>query len=454
MNDEHLNSEARAAEQFDALISSAQAGQTDSESDNGGITSFVEWAGSIHPDPIYAANLEQQLRARYPAKRRHFVRWTLAVAAMLAVVVAISVLIRQQNVTPAEESTPQTEVVVVQPTATISATMLPSATTTATSTVTPTSSPVAIAATTTLAVEINATLSVASNSTQQAGYQMTTIAIVSSVTPTPSANTTFSEWHVIQVTDPHGLPVLGANVSVYGENTVTQLVTTANGTAYFYPQVYGANDPDFHVVVSQGNAIASFELERGVGESFWSVTLEATPVQPPVPIDILFLLNFNGNAPTSEFAELTAWIAAQSVPLDARYALVAGTQIVDFTRDIEVFSSALGNISALSGSLDDRLAAAINGVNWREDPAIKIVIILTDHMEYGNNSYALVAGSAAREGITIHVIAPAESLASLGPLTQITGGQMVELESNEAAFGLGKAVINLVSEELAALSGS
>lgn len=317
-----------------------------------------------------------------------------------------------------------------------------------------------------------------------------------------------SERHIFRVTTAGGRPVLGAEVSIYDphEKLIARLHTTAAGLAYFFPLAYpeSASVTSFLVVVSKEGDSASFELPRGQRDAVWEVTLDVSPTQPPVALDVLFLLDSTGSM-ADEIAELKNNILSISAQVDAlpgqpdvRYGLVTYrdrgdtyvTGVYDFTGDIDFFQINLDHVQADGGgddpeSLNEALHEALSGLTWRGPDAVRLIFLIADappHLDYAQDyDYAQEMRRAAESGIKIHAVA-SSGLDDAGEyifrqLAQFTGGRFIFLlydSSPQAATSsepgapgtehhvpdeqysvqyLDALIVNLITDELNALQG-
>jgi uncharacterized protein YegL len=327
--------------------------------------------------------------------------------------------------------------------------------------------------------------------------------------------------HAIRVQTAEGRPVIGAEVLVYDrqENLVTTLHTTATGLAYFFPRAYpdyadetaflvevrqDEGDQNFPETILDDEVRAVFELTREATDREWVVTLDVPPAQPPVQLDVLFLLDSTGSM-SDEIKELKDNILSMSQQIDGlpakpdvRYGLVTYrdrgdayvTRRADFTPDVRQFQSTLAGVQAGGGgdypeSLNQALHEAVWEVEWRGPAAVKLIILVADappHLDYQQDyDYAQEMRTAASRGIKIHTIA-SSGLDNQGEyifrqLAQFTGGHFIFLaydsapqsaSSNEpGAPGtthhvpetaytveyLDGLVVRLIEEELALLMG-
>jgi Mg-chelatase subunit ChlD len=321
----------------------------------------------------------------------------------------------------------------------------------------------------------------------------------------PVHDVDISERHMIQVTTSGGRPVLGAQVFIYdGQTLVTALRTPATGLVYFFPRAYPAtaNAQSYTVTVSKGSATAGFTLTRENTDALWPVTLDTAPAQPPVQLDVLFLLDTTGSMSDEidqlkeNILSISAQIRALPSRPDVRFALVSYrdrgdvyiTNTVDFTSDVQQFQRELMNVQAGGGgddpeSLNEALHQAVQGTSWRVDNTVSLIFLVADappHLDYPQDfDYAVEMERAARLGIKIIPIASrldggdyyqkqAEYI--FRQLAQFTGASFIFLtyadtpqasgtpgteynvpEGSYTVEDLDTLVVRLVEEELSAL---
>jgi hypothetical protein len=316
-------------------------------------------------------------------------------------------------------------------------------------------------------------------------------------------NVDVGERHTIQVTTPNGRPVLGAEVQIYdGQNLVTTLRTPATGIVRFFPLAYDrfSTSQSYEVIVQKGQSSTELTLTRGNADAYWEVTLDVSPTQPPVNLDVLFLLDATGSM-GDEIAQLkdnilsiSAQIEALPGDPDVRYGLVHYrdrgdqyvTRIADFTPDVRRFQAALNEVQAAGGndepeSLNEALHNAIWDVDWRVENTVSLIFLVADappHLDYPQDyDYAQEMMNATQLGIKVHPIASSD-LNSQGEyifrqIAQFTGGHFIFLTYDETPQSSGEPgrddlsvpegtysvedldalVVRLIQEELAALSG-
>jgi len=316
-------------------------------------------------------------------------------------------------------------------------------------------------------------------------------------------NVDVEERHVINIETAGGLPVLGADVQVYsGQDLVTDFTSPATGTVYFFPNVYRTRrDQQYEVVVSKNQTQTSFDLTPGQSNE-WFITLDVPPTQPPVQVDVLFLLDATGSMGDEidqlkdNILSISAQIEALPANPDVRFGMVLyrdrGDEYVTrnygFTGDVQEFQEALVQVRAAGGgdkpeSLNEALHVAVNEVTWRSDETAKLIFLVSDappHLDYPRDfDYTATMQDAAEQGIKVHTIA-SSGLEDTGPygefiyrqIAQYTGGNFIFLtydsqprvdqepgrdvavpEDNYSVEDLDALVIRLIAQELAALNG-
>ncbi len=267
---------------------------------------------------------------------------------------------------------------------------------------------------------------------------------------------------IITVADTRGLPVPGARVQVYHEQTlVSETRTMANGQTLFFPNARPASRgaTSFRVIVSQENAAVQFMLDINRGAA-WDVTLPPAGNQAQTRLDVLFLLDTTGSM-GDELAQLQnniLGISAQidALRVDARYGLVTYrdrgdayvTRLYDFTPDVAVFQASLRGERADGGgdepeSLNEALHNAVQTISWRDDDTVKLVFLVADappHLDYPQDyDYAQEMLIATQRGIKIHPIA-SSSLSPIGEyifrqIAQTTLGHFIFLTYQQGVPG-------------------
>ncbi|GAB4479344.1 MAG: hypothetical protein Kow00124_24830 [Anaerolineae bacterium] len=316
-----------------------------------------------------------------------------------------------------------------------------------------------------------------------------------------------SERYIITVRTRGGLPVLGAEVLIYGgQNLVATLRTPATGTVYFFPRAFPAADGvnRFNVSVSKGGAVAEFDLPRGGQSQAFDVTLNVPASQPPVKLDVLFLIDTTGsmadeiNQLKNNILSISAQIEALPSRPDVRFGMVTYrdigdiyvTQTFDFVPDVQRFQRDLQNVQAAGGgdtpeSFNEALHRAVWDVSWRVEDTVSLVFLVADappHLDYAQDfDYAQEMVNAAGLGIKVFPISSelgesfyqSQAEYIFRQIALFTGGHFIFLtyESQPQSSGepgrddlsvqegsytvedLDALVVRLIREELAALGG-
>ncbi len=310
-----------------------------------------------------------------------------------------------------------------------------------------------------------------------------------------------TERHAIRVRTTDGQPVLAAQIMIYdGQTLITSLRTTASGIAYFFPLIYPQNSQSqgYTVIVQKDQASQTFTLTRQSKDDVWEVKLGVNPTQPPVQLDVLFLLDSTGSMGDeidqlkNNILSISAQIAALPSRPDTRYGLVTYrdrgdqyvTRIQDFTPNVQEFQAFLQSVQAAAGgdnpeSLNEGLHRAVSDVHWRVDNTVSLMFLVADappHLDYPQDyDYAQEVQNAAAMGIKIEPIA-ASGMNSQGEyvfrqLGQFTGGHFIFLtyadkpqtsgepgtdmhvqEGQYSVQDLDALVVRLVQDELAQLN--
>lgn len=317
-----------------------------------------------------------------------------------------------------------------------------------------------------------------------------------------------SERHIIRVTNRDGLPVLGAEVTIYaGQSYVTTLRTTATGLAYFFPRAYGgaAGAAAYTAEVRRGQAAQQISIPAGERDVTHEITLNVARTRPPVNLDVLFLVDATGSM-SDEIDELkdnmlsiSAQIEALPGNPDVRFGLVYYrdrgddfvVRTVDFTGNVQRFQRDLMDVYAGGGndtpeSLNEALHSAIQNVSWRVDDTVSLVFLVADappHLDYPQDyRYSEELLQAAQMGIKIFPIGSrldgedyyqkqAEYI--LRQMAQFTGGHFIFLtyedtpqssgepgteysvpEGRYSVEDLDALVVKLVQAELETLTGA
>lgn len=269
----------------------------------------------------------------------------------------------------------------------------------------------------------------------------------------------------VKVVDAEGRPLPAARVSVL-DRTTDEIVWTAttfgDGRAPFYPTLAdqapgGAPEAGWLVQVAHGDAWTAVPWDGSGGEL--SVALDSAIPEGPVPIDVVFVIDTTGSMSDEidrikqTLLGVTAKLRESETPFDLRYGAVlyrdVGDQYVTsthaFTGDVAAFDASLREIAAGGGgdtpeSLNQGLAVAVSGMDWREEGA-KVAFVIADappHMDYqGDVAYDASAIAAIHHGIRVHTVA-ASGLDDVGSLVfrqvaQLTRGRFVFIEYGSLA---------------------
>jgi von Willebrand factor type A domain-containing protein len=323
-------------------------------------------------------------------------------------------------------------------------------------------------------------------------------------------NVDVSGRQIITVSGADGLPVLGAQVNVYDDQTlVSQSETYANGQTLFFPNATAASRGIrfYRVIVTKDNASADFMLLPEQGPN-WNVTLQNAPPLGGIKLDVLFLLDSTGsmedeiNQLQNNILGISSEIAALPGSVDTRYGLVTYrdrgdeyvTRTYDFTPDVGTFQMNLNQVQAGGGgdtpeSLNQALHEAVENVSWRGDDTVKLIFLVADaapHLDYPNDfDYAREMAVAASRGIKIEPIASSglepDGEYIFRQMAEYTMGHFIFLTYDQGASGapgesrpdlhvgepsnpqtqqqgdytvqqLDKLVLRLIEDELAALT--
>ena len=297
---------------------------------------------------------------------------------------------------------------------------------------------------------------------------------------------------LVQAHRSDGAPAAGAEVTVTaGGEPVATLRTTADGTARFYPGLYGAPQGAYEIIAGGTTTPVA------AGETV-AVTVDTPARTAPVALDVLFLLDATGSM-GDEIDRLKTTIDTVAAQIDGfatrpdvRFGMTLYrdvgdtfvTSTYDFTGDVGDFRSALGAVVADGGgdypeALDEGLAEALAAPTWR-DPAttVQLVFLVADAppqvARQVDVPYVESIATAVARGIKVFPVASSESddqaEAVFRQMAAATGARFVFLAggANGAATGantdiaatdyeelpLDALVVRLVGEELAALGGT
>ena len=236
---------------------------------------------------------------------------------------------------------------------------------------------------------------------------------------------------IITVTDTQGLPILGATVSVFSDDTlISQTQTYANGQTMYLPYAHPNNLGTGSLVITvEKDGISStidMSLVRMAGPN-WEFGLDMQASRDTVKLDVVFLLDATGSmADEIEQLQVNILKISQQIDdmgdVDVRYGLVHYrdreddyiSRVFDFTPDVKAFQNELNKVVADGGgdtpeALNDGLHDALQSVEWRGDDTIKLVFLVADappHLDYADDyDYADEMLYAGEHGIKIHPIA-------------------------------------------------
>lgn len=297
---------------------------------------------------------------------------------------------------------------------------------------------------------------------------------------------------VVTVESDTGAPVSGAEVVVRaGDEEVTKLRTTADGTARFHPMAYDVDGGKLSVSIGDSKQ----EAEPGT-----SVTLTAEAAELPkrIPLDIAFAIDTTGSM-SDELDRLKMSITSvvdriEELPgsPDVRLAMTAfrddGDEYVtathDFTGDIEEFRAALAGLEAGGGgdtpeALDEAVGEVLAVPTWRDpSEATQLVFVVGDaggHPERDvERPYTESMKNAAERGVKLIPIAASstddQAEVAFRQMAQFTGARFVFLAYGSAGAAVGGStdidstdyeelslddlIVRLVADELAARTGT
>ena len=297
---------------------------------------------------------------------------------------------------------------------------------------------------------------------------------------------------IVTVTGDGGLPALGAEVVVAGEDVEVSLRTTADGTVRFHPEAYGAGRGPFTVTVGG----VSTEATRGERVSI--ETALPTAASGTVALDVLFLLDATGSMHDEIYQlKITIDEVAQRIhrlpgDVDVRLGMTLYrdefdsflTSTFDLTPDVEAFAGALAAVVADGGddypeALDEALADALSQPSWRSAAkTIQLVFLVADAPPQVLRDvpvpYTESMLRAAGKGIKIFPVSSSgtddQAEFVFRQLAQFTGARYVFLTYGAAGRATGSSsdidqrdyeelslddlIVRLVAEELAALAGN
>jgi len=383
MTGEPMNSERWQADRFDALVDAAQASGPPENETVADLRALVEIGRSMRADETFARELEAQLvhlhRRKRSAGRGRWVR--LAAAAALVVIIASIAFFARRDDQP-------------------SSTGGMAGTT-----------PIALAATSTVAVEINQTQ-------------------LAMITPTSSPEP------VVLTVSPTGTTMA----------TSTGLPTRTFGPIVTITPGFTATPPPT-VMAPRGTPTPLALGTAPPASQAMTVVPAVNPTMVPtteaiIQLDVLLVIAAD-EIPTGDFDS----------PPNTRFGLVmVGDETLDFTRDLAVLQTALQAaepVDITPDALSTALAGAVSGVNWSPRTTGKLIILVTDVAPSAGISSVIQA--AVTRGISIHVVSPGELTVSgesvLRQMTTATGGQLIKMtDSNDTVDDL---IAGLLADELA-----
>jgi von Willebrand factor type A domain len=241
-----------------------------------------------------------------------------------------------------------------------------------------------------------------------------------------------------------------------GNQVVTRLLTTADGTVRFHPSAYKANGP-FTVEVDGTTE------QFSTGNNVDIVIPDSSAAQENVPVEVLFLLDTTGSM-GDEIDQLKTTIDSVVQRLndlpgtgEVRLGMTLYrdqndefvTANYDFTNNVESFRKALAQVTADGGgdepeALDEAFADALAKPNWSAPgKAIQLVFLVADappHVDRQvQTTYTTSMIEAASRGIKVFPIA-SSSTGDQGEyvfrqIAQFTGARFVFLSYGAQGSG-------------------
>jgi Mg-chelatase subunit ChlD len=297
---------------------------------------------------------------------------------------------------------------------------------------------------------------------------------------------------VVKVVNGQGRALSGTAVKVTrGQETITTLTATADGTVRFFPSPFGG-PANYGFTVGNTTVTA----EQG---SVATLTVTAAPSPSGNAVDIVFAVDATGSM-GDEIARLKSSIDSVASRIsnlpgqpDLRIAMTTFrdegdtyvTQNTDFTSDIGSFRAQLARVQAGGGgdipeALDEALDDSLAAHSWRPaGSAIQMVFLVGDagpHVERQvRRGYNETAMDANARGIKIFPVASSNSddlaEAVFRQVAQYTGARFVFLSYGAAGAGpstgestnidtsdyeelsLDDLIVRLVAEEVGARNG-
>jgi hypothetical protein len=245
------------------------------------------------------------------------------------------------------------------------------------------------------------------------------------------------ERRTIEVLDAEGYPVPDVAVrlvDVEADTVAWSGRTLGDGRFSFFPDCTDTDSrPAEYLVEARLPGTADIVRQQYlVEDDVCSIRLSPNQLQgyeqpQATPIDVVFVIDTTGSM-GDEIARVkqtlltvTGQLRLLKMPFSLRYGAVLYRDVGDeyvtmqhtFTDDVEAFDKALQDIAAAGGgdgpeSLNQGLAVAVDGMEWREQAA-KVAFLIADappHMDYENDvPYGDTARRAIERGIRIHSVA-------------------------------------------------
>jgi Mg-chelatase subunit ChlD len=312
-----------------------------------------------------------------------------------------------------------------------------------------------------------------------------------------------SERYLVSVIDDNQRPVLDAHVTIYADDKVVfRGRTYAGGQTIFLPRALGVspNATRFRAVAEYGNASAETSFDRSPGGRV-EIGLRGVQHDNTLRLDLLFLLDTTGSM-GDELGRIQQTIDSIAQRIDSftprpqiRYGLVAYkdhgddyvTRPADFTTDLGQFRASLNQLSAGGGgdtpeALDEAMYDTVVRANWSDQPAVRLVFLVSDagpHTDPQQQfTYLDGAREAAARGVKIYPIAasntdpPAEYVfrqlaqQTMGGFVFLTyqpgqsagaPGESTTLQAGDQPYTverLDDLIVSIVERELAAAVGA
>lgn len=279
-----------------------------------------------------------------------------------------------------------------------------------------------------------------------------------------------SDRRHVRVVDAAGRPVPGAELAIVdldGDVVLFEGTTYGDGRVPFYPHLGRTKDEaaaakglgrSLFLEVRSGDTVATRTWD-GFGDEVEVVLADDHTLAEPLALDVCLLIDTTGSmgdeiaSIKASLLRMTEKLRALDREFDLRYSAVLYRDIGDqyvtathpFTGDVDAFDKALETVQAAGGgdgpeSLNQGLAQAVDGVDWR-DGAAKVCFLIADappHMDYaGDVWYGESLRRAVAQGIRVHSVA-ASGLGEVGSLVfrqiaQYTRGEFIFIEYGSAA---------------------